>query len=71
MKRPIEQRRQIIQSLVNKEIEIEQAAWLLDCSPRTIQRQKKAFLENGEVELVDHRHSNYHKLSLKKKRESH
>lgn len=67
MKRPIEQRWQIIQSLVNKEIEIAQAAQLLDCSPRTIQRQKKAFLEKGEVGLIDHRHSNYHKLSLKKK----
>jgi len=30
MKRPIEQRRQIIQSLVNKEIETEQATQLLD-----------------------------------------
>lgn len=67
MKRPIEQRREVIQSLLSHEINVPKAAELLFCSRRSIERYRKAFLKVGEEGLRDHRHSNYRKLSPKEK----
>jgi len=63
MKKPIEQRKAVIQILLSGEINKQKAANLLSCSQRTIERYRKAFLVKGVKGLVDHRHSNYQKLS--------
>lgn len=67
MKRPIGQKRQgqkerVIKALLADEINIQQAANLLGCSRRSIERYRKTFLNKGSEGLRDHRHSNYLKL---------
>lgn len=65
MKKPINERVGVIKALVSGEINIKKAASLLVCSTRTVKRHKKAYLTSGETGLIDHRHSNYRKLSEK------
>lgn len=67
MKRPIEERQAVIESLFANEISIIKAAELLGCSTRTIKRYKKAYHKTGKDGLVDHRHSNNHRLSSAQK----
>ena len=59
MKHPIEQRREIIQSLLSGEIAVGKAVELLECTRRSIERYRKAFLASGANGLSDHRRSNY------------
>lgn len=63
MKKPIEQRQEVIQSLLSGEVDIPKAAFLLGCSRRSIERYRKAYLTTGPEGLLDHRHSNHYKLS--------
>lgn len=67
MKKPIEQRREVIQNLLNAVITIKQAMLLLSCGRRTIERYRKAFVEKSDEGLKDHRHSNNYKLSQKQR----
>lgn len=67
MKKPIEERTAILAALLKREIHIQQAADLLGCSRRSIERYRNIFLKDGKEGLKDHRHSNYHKLSKAKK----
>lgn len=68
MKKPIEQRRGVIRALLAGEIGILKAADLLGCSQRSIKRYRKAFLAKGKEGLIDHRHSNYRKLTKEQKK---
>lgn len=63
MKKPIEQRVQVIKSLFKNEIGMDKAVTLLGCSRRSIERYRKVFLEHGEEGLKDHRRSNNYKLT--------
>lgn len=63
MKRPIEERKEIIQALLSGEITVMKAAELLGVTRRSIERYRKAFLTRGDGGLRDHRHSNNRKLS--------
>ena len=67
MKKPIAERIEIIQAYVKNEISKQQAAAILQCSIRTIERQTNAFIKFGPEGLKDNRHSNYHKLSVKQR----
>jgi len=69
MKKPIEQRREVIQNLLNAVITVKQAMLLLSCSRRTIERYRKAFVEKADEGLKDHRHSNNYKLYQKQRDE--
>jgi transposase len=69
MKKPIEQRREVIQNLLNAVITVKQAMLLLSCSRRTIERYRKAFVKKADAGLKDHRHSNNCKLSQKQREE--
>jgi len=63
MKCPIKQRVVVIKSLIEGEINIQKAVDLLGCSRRTIEWHRQAYLAEGKSGLIDHRHSNYHKLA--------
>lgn len=63
MKRPIEERQTVLLSFLAGEISKENAANLLGCSKRTIEIYRNAYREKGKEGLIDHRHSNYYKLS--------
>ena len=63
MKRPIAEREQLVSSFVKKEIGIDTAARLLGCTKRTLSTYVKNYLVFKTAGLVDHRHSNYNKLS--------
>lgn len=63
MKRPIEERQTVLLSFLGGEISKERAANLLGCSKRTIEIYRNAYRKRGKEGLIDHRHSNYHKLS--------
>jgi transposase len=67
MKRPIEQRREVLRSLLSGEINSSQAQNLLGCSRRSIERYRKGFLTRGLEGLKDHRHSNHYKLTQEQK----
>ena len=67
MKKPIEKREEVVLALVNGEITKQQAARLLGCSTRTIERSRIAYRARGRDGLVDHRKSNYHKLTDEQK----
>jgi transposase len=69
MKKPIEQRREVIQNLLNAVITVKQAMLLLSCSRRIIERYRKAFVKKADAGLKDHRHSNNCKLSQKQREE--
>lgn len=63
MKRPIADREQIVSSFVNKEIGKDTAAQLLGCTKRTLETYVKGYVVYKIAGLVDHRGSNYRKLT--------
>jgi hypothetical protein len=63
MKKPIEKREEILLAFINGEITKQQGAALLGCVPRTMERYRRTYRQRGKDGLVDHRHSNYHKLT--------
>jgi transposase InsO family protein len=63
MKKPIEERQTVMLSFLSGEISKEQAAHLLGCTKRTIEIYRNAYRDKGKDGLIDHRHSNYYKLS--------
>lgn len=67
MKRPIADRIETIQSFIRGEISKYQAAYLLGCSIRSIERYIKGFIAFGPEGLKDHRSSNNYKLSVKQR----
>lgn len=67
MKRPLEERVRIVQQLVGGAMTVSTAMLLLVCSNRTVKRYKKAFRLFGTVSLVDHRHSNYYRVTIPEK----
>lgn len=67
MKYPLEKRVEVIQGYLKDEVSKEQAANLLGCSIRTIERQTTAFIAFGKAGLRDNRHSNNHKLTQEQK----
>lgn len=67
IKKPIEERHEVLLSFLAGEISKENAAKLLSCTKRTIEIYRKRYKEKGKEGLIDHRHSNYHKLSVKQR----
>ncbi|MCE7898357.1 hypothetical protein DYH11_04050 [Candidatus Microgenomates bacterium CPR3] len=65
IKKPITVREQVIVSLVRNQLRAREAAELLGCTPRTVRTYLRQYLLYGVKGLVDHRHSNNHKLSDK------
>lgn len=63
MKKPIEDREQIMLSFLSGEISKQKAAELLGCTTRTIENYRCDYRQQGKEGLVDHRHSNNRKLS--------
>lgn len=63
MKKPVEKREEVLLAFLNGEVTKQQAGQLLGCSTKTIERYRKAYRKNGRTGLVDHRHSNYRKLT--------
>lgn len=63
MKKPVETREEIVLAFINNEITKQQGAMLLRCVPRTIERYRRAYRLCGNEGLIDHRKSNYHKLT--------
>lgn len=63
MKKPIEQREEVLLAFLNGEISKKRAAELLGCTTRTIEQYRVAYRQSGRSGLVDHRHSNYHKIT--------
>src|SRR3989338_3013992 len=63
MKKQIEERQTILLSFLAGEISKERAANLLGCTKRTIEIYRNVYKKKGKEGLIDHRHSNYHKLS--------
>lgn len=69
MKQPIEKREEVLLAFLGREITKQQAASLLGCTKRTIENYHRSYQVKGKAGLVDHRHSNYVKISLKDKQE--
>lgn len=67
MKKPIEQREEVLLAFLNGEIDKQKAANLLGCTKRTIENYRRNYRKHGIEGLVDHRHSNYHKLTQEDK----
>lgn len=67
MKKPLEQREHTLLAFLNREISKQRAAYLLGCTTRTIEHYRIAYRSEGRVGLVDHRHSNYHKVTTEEK----
>lgn len=65
MKKPIEQRQAVIVALLKGRISKQKAAEILGCTTRTIENYQRLFKERGKEGLVDHRHSNFYKLTPK------
>lgn len=63
LKKPITIREQVIVSLVKNQLRTAEAAQLLGCTKRTISTYLRQYLVLGVKGLVDHRHSNNHKLT--------
>lgn len=63
MKKPIEQREEILLSFLNGEISKQKAAELLGCTVRTVERHRTSYHRHGKAGLIDHRHSNYRKIT--------
>ncbi len=69
MKKPIEQRQAVIVALLKGKINKQKAAGILGCTTRTIENYQRLFKEKGKEGLVDHRHSNFYKLTTKNRQE--
>lgn len=63
MKRPIEQREEVLLAFLNGEIDKQKAADLLGCTKRTIENYRCSYRQKGKTGLIDHRKSNYRKLT--------
>lgn len=63
MKKPIEDREQVMLSFLSGEITKKRASELLGCTTRTIENYRHDYRQHGKEGLVDHRHSNNRKLS--------
>lgn len=63
MKKPIIEREQIVSAFVKQEIGKDTAASLLGCTKRTLERYARQYETYGRSGLIDHRHSNFCKLS--------
>lgn len=63
MKKPIAEREQIVSAFVNNEIGKDIAARLLGCTKRTLETYVKNYLVYKTQGLIDHRSSNYKKLT--------
>lgn len=63
MKKPIAEREQIVSAFVKRELGRDTAARLLGCTKRTLSSYVVHYLAFGVSGLVDHRRSNYHKIS--------
>ena len=63
MKKPITIREQVVSAFVKQEIGKDTAAQLLGCTKRTLEAYAKQYLVYGANGLIDHRHSNYTKLT--------
>lgn len=69
MKKPIEQRYQVMNAFLRNEFDKKQAADILGCTTRTVENYRKALREKGKEGLIDHRRSNHHKLTLSQRQE--
>ena len=65
MKRPIAERENLVNAYVGGKISKERTAELLGCTPRTVENYSILYIKYGVNGLLDHRHSNNHKLSDK------
>lgn len=63
MKKPIEDRESVLLLFLSGEISKRRAAELLGCTVRTIENYRKAYRKQGRQGLIDHRHSNYVRLT--------
>jgi len=63
IKRPIAERENLVRAFVEDKLSKERTAELLGCTSRTVGNYAKAYLKHDVDGLVDHRHSNHHKLS--------
>lgn len=63
MKKPIENREEVLLAFLNGEIDKQKSADLLGCTTRTIENYRRAYRKQGKEGLIDHRHSNNHKLT--------
>ena len=65
MKRPIAERENLVNAYVGGKISKERTAELLGCTSRTVENYSILYIKYGANGLLDHRHSNNHKLSDK------
>lgn len=63
-----ERRVTVVRQMLEGKISRKEGTETLECSPRTIRRHIRKFLEHGPEVLVDHRHSNNQKLTSKDER---
>lgn len=63
MKKPIKKREEVLLAFLNGEVDKQKAADLLGCTNRTIENYRNSYRQKGNAGLVDHRHSNYRKLT--------
>ncbi len=63
IKRPIAERENLIKAYVNGKLSKGRTAELLGCTHRTVGNYAVSYIKYGASGLVDHRHSNNHKLT--------
>jgi len=68
IKRPIAERENLINAYVKGRLGKGRTAELLGCTPRTVGNYANSYIKYGINGLVDHRHSNYHKLTDNQKK---
>ena len=66
IKRPIAERENLINAYVNGKLSKERTAELLGCTLRTVGNYANSYIKYGVSGLIDHRHSNNHKLNQQK-----
>jgi len=68
IKRPIAERENLVEAYVNGKLSKVRTAELLGCTPRTVGNYANNFIKYGTKGLIDHRHSNNHRLSKDQKK---
>lgn len=68
IKRPIAERENLVNAYVNGKLSKERTAELLGCTPRTVGNYAVRYIKYGTSGLVDHRHSNNHKLNREQRK---
>jgi len=63
VKKPIEKRQEVLLAFLGGQIDKQKAADLLGCTKRTIENYRNVYRKQGKDGLVDHRGSNYRKLT--------